>query len=99
MMRKKAQNDEQANSGLGKSIKARHFFVLALYQPYLDAGRRFPMEWIILSFLGVLGVLFWVVARKHRNKVTEEERRRLMLGSAYASFDHPQDAQHKKGSI
>lgn len=61
-------------------VSCLFFVVLALYQPYLDAARRIPMEWIILTFWGVLGLVFWLVARTHRNTVTEEERRKLMLG-------------------
>jgi len=37
---------------------------LSLYQPYVDAKGYFPLEWTCLLGWGVLGVVFWLVAKK-----------------------------------
>ena len=58
---------------------------LTIYQPYLSAGRSFPLEWGILLGWGALGTVFWIVARPLRNRVSSEERRNLILGPEIAS--------------
>jgi amino acid transporter len=52
---------------------------LSLYQPYRMAEGGFPIEWGIILFWFVLGIGFWILARKVRSGVSEEERRRLIL--------------------
>lgn len=57
---------------------------LALYQPFVNAKGKMPLEWTILIVWVVLGFLFWVLARKVRVRVSEAERYKLLLGtSAY----------------
>ena len=55
---------------------------LSLYQPYVDAKGRFPLEWSCLLAWGVLGAIFWVVAKKIRGGVTEQQRRKLIIESS-----------------
>ncbi len=52
---------------------------LTIYQPYLSAGRSFPLEWGILLGWAALGTVFWIAARPLRNSVSSEERRNLIL--------------------
>ena len=56
--------------------------VLALYEPYVRAGRVVPLEWILFLGWGALGACLWFYASKVRNSVTEPERRQLILGRA-----------------
>lgn len=52
---------------------------IALYQPYLDAGRSFPLEWSLIVLWSVLGALFWFAAQKIRGTVSDAERRKIVL--------------------
>jgi basic amino acid/polyamine antiporter, APA family len=61
------------------TIASVYILLLSIYQPYVDAGRSIPMEWWLLIVWGGLGALFWYAARGLRRKVTEEERRIIML--------------------
>jgi APA family basic amino acid/polyamine antiporter len=54
--------------------------VLTLYQPYLDAGKTFPLEWGLFLAWSILGALFWTASSKLRRSMTEFERRQLILG-------------------
>jgi amino acid transporter len=55
---------------------------LSLYQPYVDAKGSFPLEWACFIAWGVLGALFWLVAKKIRGDITEQQRRRLIIESS-----------------
>ena len=55
---------------------------LSLYQPYVDAKGQLPLEWACLLGWGVLGAIFWVVAKKIRGGVTEQQRRKLIIESS-----------------
>ncbi len=57
-------------------------FMLAIsvYQPYVSARGRFPLEWTFFLLWTALGLLCWRAGRKIRTRVTEVERRRLILG-------------------
>lgn len=55
---------------------------LSLYQPYVDAKGQFPLEWTCLIGWGVLGAIFWIVAKKLRSGVTEQQRRKLIIESS-----------------
>jgi len=55
------------------------FVYLAATEPY-EAGGGIPMEWILLVFGFGLGGVLWFVGRRARSQITEEERRRLILG-------------------
>ena len=48
--------------------------------PYANSKGNFPLEWVIIIGWSVLGVAFWIGARKIRSSISEEERRRLILG-------------------
>jgi amino acid transporter len=58
---------------------------LALYQPYIRSEGSLPVEWAILLGWGLIGVLFWMLARKIRGTISEEERRILFLGAGSLS--------------
>jgi amino acid transporter len=53
---------------------------LALYQPYRMAKGSIPMEWIIILVWSVLGLIFWLYARKYRDALSEEQRYTLISG-------------------
>ena len=55
---------------------------LSLYQPYVDAKGSFPLEWTFLLGWGVLGAIFWVVAKRIRGDITEQQRRKLIIESS-----------------
>src|SRR5262249_13390762 len=75
----------KAPGGVAPGVIAAGFAVLilveSLYQPYVTAKGAFPLEWIALLIWVTLGMLFWVIARKWRETVTEPERRELLFGS------------------
>ncbi|HEX7772086.1 MAG TPA: APC family permease [Pyrinomonadaceae bacterium] len=52
---------------------------LSLYQPYVDAKGSFPLEWSFLLGWVVLGAIFWVVAKRIRGGITEQQRRKLII--------------------
>ncbi len=54
----------------------------SLYQPYLNARGTFPLEWILLLGWAIVGALFWALAHKIRDTVSESERRELILRGA-----------------
>ena len=53
--------------------------VLSFLQPYWDESQRWPLEWTFLLVWGFLGVLFWFMAARIRNGISESERRILMM--------------------
>lgn len=62
------------------SVISLFVFGLSLYQPYVGSNGRFPLEWGIILGWSVLGIAFWIGARKIRNQISEIERRTLILG-------------------
>jgi amino acid transporter len=62
------------------SVISLFVFGLSLYQPYANSNGKFPLEWGIILGWSVLGVAFWIGARKIRNQINEKERRQLILG-------------------
>jgi len=54
--------------------------LLALYEPFLSAEGRMPTEWSFFIVWSLLGAIFWRSARRIRNKLSETERRELILG-------------------
>ena len=64
----------------GAAVVASGLFVyLAATDPY-EPGGEIPLEWILLAVALVLGWAFWVAGRRPRSAISEEERRRLILG-------------------
>ena len=64
----------------GAALLASLLFVyLAAKDPYVPGG-GIPLEWILLAVALVLGVAFWIAGRRARAAITDEERRRLILG-------------------
>ncbi|MGQ0649894.1 MAG: APC family permease [Gemmatimonadaceae bacterium] len=53
---------------------------LSVYQPYLDAKGKVPLEWLMLTAWLVLGALCWVVAGRVRGAFDKGARRRIILG-------------------
>ena len=54
---------------------------LALYEPAIAAAGRVPMEWTVLIVWTLLGCVFWVAAQGLRRRISEPERRALILGA------------------
>lgn len=55
------------------------FVYLAAKDPYVPGG-GIPLEWILLAVGLFLGLAFWLAGRRARAAITDEERRRLILG-------------------
>lgn len=51
---------------------------LALVQPFMGSKSRFPLELICFIVWILLGALFWVVAKKFRRGISEQQRRDLI---------------------
>lgn len=61
------------------SIAGSILILLAITLPGSPAALRWPLEWLILISLAVLGLIFWVRSKKSREATTEEERDYLIL--------------------
>ncbi len=55
------------------------FIYLAATDPY-EPGGGIPLEWILLVVGFALGGVLWFIGRRPRSQITEEDRRRLLLG-------------------
>lgn len=66
---------------LGAFVSSAMLFY-SLYLPYASAQGAFPLEWAIILVWSGLGVLFWIFARKMRQKINERERRQLIMGAS-----------------
>lgn len=55
------------------------FVYLAATDPY-EPGGSIPLEWYVLGVGLVLGVILWLVGSKPRSAISEEERRKLIIG-------------------
>lgn len=62
------------------TICAASVLILAIYHPLKSAGGDIPAEWFVLGLWAILGVMFWFIARPMRRKVSEKDRRYLILG-------------------
>ncbi len=51
----------------------------SIYEPYASA-HRVPLEWYAMAAWVILGCVLWVAARGARATVSEDERRRLIMG-------------------
>jgi len=57
------------------------------------------LEWGIILGWGVLGIAFWIGARKIRTQISEKERRALILGeniSSHADEANQADLTHQE---
>jgi len=55
---------------------------LAIAEPYRARTSGIPLEWWVLTGWGLLGFGFWTASSRHRNGLTDAERRRLLLGES-----------------
>jgi amino acid transporter len=62
---------------------------LTIYQPYASSPGRFPMEWAFIIIWTFLGILFWILARKMRIQVSEEDRSKLIFGNLAGADELP----------
>ena len=53
--------------------------LLAITLPGSPAALRWPLEWLILIALSILGIIFWVKSKKTREATAKEERDYLIL--------------------
>ncbi|MCB0493446.1 MAG: APC family permease [Cyclobacteriaceae bacterium] len=61
------------------SIFGSIIILLAITLPGSPAALVWPLEWMILLSLSVLGIVFWVISKKSRATTTKEERDYLIL--------------------
>ncbi len=61
------------------SIIGSIIILLAISLPGSPAALVWPLEWLILIALCVLGVVFWMISKKSRQATTQEERDYLIL--------------------
>ena len=54
------------------------FLAVSIYEPYANSD-GFPLEWSLFIGGVLLGLFFWVIAGKVRTRVSEKDRRRLIL--------------------
>jgi len=62
------------------SIGSLFMLVMSLYQPYAAAKKSIPLEWKLLTAWALLGMGFWISARRIRGQMTEIDRHRVMVG-------------------
>ncbi len=55
-------------------------FGLSLYQPWVDAKGKLPLEWVMLTSWVVAGAVAWMLAGRVREGFDKAERRRIVLG-------------------
>jgi len=59
---------------------AGSLFILAVMLiPVSPSVLVWPLEWAILGVLSATGLGFWIAARRYRQRVSEEDRARLIL--------------------
>jgi amino acid transporter len=52
---------------------------LSLLQQYKDAGNRLPPEWLLLIGCAALGWIAWLSSGASRRRLSEAQRRRIIL--------------------
>ncbi len=56
---------------------------LAVAEPYRTrTAAGIPLEWWLLIGWGVVGFIFWTASGRHRQGLSDDERRRLLLGGS-----------------
>ena len=53
---------------------------LAVAEPYRARTSGIPLEWWLLIGWGLIGFGFWTASSGHRNGLSDDARRRLLLG-------------------
>ncbi|MEQ8423357.1 MAG: APC family permease [Cyclobacteriaceae bacterium] len=61
------------------SIVGSILILIAITLPGSPAALVWPLEWLILIALSVLGIVFWVISKKSREATSKEERDYLIL--------------------
>ncbi len=61
------------------SVVGSIVILLAISLPGSPAALVWPLEWLILLALSVLGIVFWILSKKSRDATTKEERDYLIL--------------------
>lgn len=61
------------------SISGSTIILLAITLPGSPAALVWPLEWMILLSLSVLGIVFWMISKKSRDTTTKGERDYLIL--------------------
>jgi amino acid transporter len=61
------------------SVVGAIIILLAISLPGSPAALVWPLEWLILIALSILGIVFWVKSKKSRDATTKEERDYLIL--------------------
>lgn len=61
------------------SITGSILVLLAITLPGSPAALKWPLEWLILLTLSLLGVVFWVLSKKKRDTTAPQERDYLIL--------------------
>ena len=60
------------------------FILFVMLVPGSPSRLVWPLEWLILGTLSITGIGFWFAARGYRQRVSEDDRARLIL-EEYAS--------------
>lgn len=61
------------------SVVGSVLILLAISLPGSPAALVWPLEWLILIALSILGIVFWAVSKKSRQATTQDERDYLIL--------------------
>ncbi len=61
------------------SIIGSFIILLAITFPGSPAALVWPLEWLILLTLSILGIVFWIISKKSRDTTTQEDRDYLIL--------------------
>jgi len=61
------------------SVIGSLIILLAITLPNSPAALVWPLEWLILIVLSILGIVFWIKSKKSRDATTKEERDYLIL--------------------
>jgi APA family basic amino acid/polyamine antiporter len=67
-------------TAVASALASLFVLFLTLYQPYQSAKGPIPIEWMFLAGWAIFGWVCWVAARKVRGRVSEADRRKLILG-------------------
>jgi amino acid transporter len=63
----------------GLAVLGSFFILGVMLFPGSPAMLVWPLEWLILGVFSLAGVWFWYRAKRHRERISEEQRARLIL--------------------